>query len=68
MILLLAGTLAGAHTLTFVVYYVLSNSDIETKLKLELKEVFQDYPAKVPSWSELEKLPFLAGCIREALR
>lgn len=68
MILLLAGTLAGAHTLSFVVYYVLSNPDMEARLKLELEEVFQDYPTKMPTWTELEKLPYLAGCIREALR
>lgn len=68
MVLLLAGTLAGAHTLTFVVFYVLSNPQIEKRLRAELQPVFKDYPRKVPRWAELEKLPYLRGCLKEALR
>lgn len=72
MIFLLAGTLAGAHTLTFVVYYVLSNPTVEKRLRAELEGVFASAAAKgknrMPSWSELEKLPYLRGCLKEALR
>ncbi|GKT90338.1 cytochrome P450 monooxygenase [Colletotrichum tofieldiae] len=68
MILLLAGTLAGAHTLTFVVFYVLQNPQIEKRLRTELQPVFKGYPNKMPTWAELERLPYLRGCIKEALR
>ncbi|KAF7956988.1 hypothetical protein EAE96_004310 [Botrytis aclada] len=68
MILLLAGTLAGAHTLTFVVFYVLQNPQIEKRLRAELQPVFKGYPNKIPAWAELEKLPYLRGCVKEALR
>ncbi|GJC85385.1 cytochrome P450 monooxygenase sdnH [Colletotrichum liriopes] len=68
MILLLAGTLAGAHTLTFVVFYVLQNPQIEKRLRAELQPVFKGYPNKMPTWAELERLPYLRGCIKEALR
>ncbi|KAF9873287.1 CND11p [Colletotrichum karsti] len=68
MVLLLAGTLAGAHTLTFVVFYVLQNPDIEARLRAELEPLFMDYPNRMPRWAELEKLPYLRGCIKEALR
>lgn len=70
MIMLLAGTLAGAHTLTFLLYYVLANSEVEKCLRHELKGagVFEGYPAKIPRWADLENLPYLRGCLREALR
>lgn len=68
MIMLLAGTLAAAHTLTFVVFYVLQNPKIEKRLRAELQPAFKDYPNKMPRWADLEKLPYLRGCIKEALR
>ncbi|KAI0835727.1 cytochrome P450 [Hypoxylon sp. FL0890] len=71
MIFLLAGTLAGAHTLTFVVFYVLANPDIEATLRAELETVFvPDASGKrrMPTWAELERLPYLRGCMKEALR
>ncbi|KAI0206674.1 cytochrome P450 [Astrocystis sublimbata] len=72
MIFLLAGTLAGAHTLTFAVYYILANPIIETRLRAELEWIFLTAagpgPMKIPTWAELEKLPYLRGCIKEALR
>ncbi|OTA98482.1 hypothetical protein M426DRAFT_258664 [Hypoxylon sp. CI-4A] len=71
MIFLLAGTLAGAHTLTFVVFYVLANPTIETRLRVELESVFASSAQvgrQTPTWAELERLPYLRGCIKEALR
>lgn len=71
MIFLLAGTLAGAHTLTFVVFYVLANRTIETRLRAELEGVFvtsTQGEKRTPTWAELERLPYLRGCIKEALR
>lgn len=68
MIMLLAGTLASAHTMTFAVYYILADPEIEKRLRVELAPLFKDYPAQMPSWAELEKLPYLQGCVKEALR
>ncbi|OTA61601.1 cytochrome P450 [Hypoxylon sp. EC38] len=71
MIFLLAGTLAGAHTLTFVVFYVLANPAIEIRLRAELEVAFVASVRdgkEIPIWAELEKLPYLRGCIKEALR
>ena len=72
MIFLLAGTLAGAHTLSFVVFYVLSNPLIEKRLRAELEGAFLSSATgaerQMPTWAELEKLPYLRGCIKEALR
>ncbi|KAK8052037.1 hypothetical protein PG993_003422 [Apiospora rasikravindrae] len=73
MILLLAGTLAGAHTLTFVVFYLLASPAMEARLRTELEGAFVTAATagkgqKMPSWTELEKLPYLTGCIKEALR
>ncbi|KAI1305537.1 cytochrome P450 [Xylaria venustula] len=72
MIFLLAGTLAGAHTLSFIVFYVLANPAIEKRLRDELSTVFggsdADGKLKIPTWAELEKLPYLRGCLKEALR
>ncbi|TGJ83737.1 hypothetical protein E0Z10_g5029 [Xylaria hypoxylon] len=72
MIFLLAGTLAGAHTLTFVVFYVLANPILEKRLRAELEGIFSSSVTgdggEIPAWAELEKLPYLRGCIKEALR
>ncbi|KAK8080610.1 hypothetical protein PG997_008428 [Apiospora hydei] len=72
MILLLAGTLAGAHTLTFVLFYLLASPVMETRLRTELESTFALAAAagtgqEMPSWTELERLPYLTGCIKEAL-
>lgn len=72
VIFLLAGTLAGAHTLTFVVFYVLSNPKTEACLRDELKSIFissaGSVEEKMPTWADLERLPYLRGCVKEALR
>ncbi|KAK7956146.1 cytochrome P450 family protein [Apiospora aurea] len=73
MILLLAGTLAGAHTLTFVLFYLLASPAMEARLRAELESAFALAAAagtgqEMPSWTELERLPYLTGCIKEALR
>ena len=68
MIFLLAGTLAGAHTLSFIVYYVLADEDIQTRLRNELSSVLQPHLPILPTRTQLERLPYLRGCVKEALR
>jgi hypothetical protein len=41
---------------------------MEKRLREELQAVMADYPAKPPSWSVLEKVPYLNACIKEGLR
>lgn len=67
-VLLAAGTISTATTLSLITYYVLENTEIHRRLLQELSEVMKDYPVTSPSWAELEKLPFLTGCVKEGLR
>ena len=67
-VLLGAGTVSTARTLDFICYYILARTEIRTRLQEELKEVMAEYPTKSPTWSQLEKLPYLQALIKEGLR
>jgi len=41
---------------------------MEAALRRELQPLYANDPNRIPSTRELEKLPYLGGCIREALR
>lgn len=68
-----AGSLVGAAletskmTTALAIYYILAQPDVEKKLREELRTAMPD-PSKILSVPELEQLPYLAACIREALR
>ena len=66
--LLAAGTITTAGTLALISYFVLENPAIETRLREDLKEATACYPEQVPRWADLEKIPYLTGCIKEGLR
>ncbi len=68
LIFLIAGTVTSAHTLSILVYHVLSNPHMEKRLRGDLEDVMASYPAKNPLWADLEKIPYLQACIKEALR
>ncbi|KAI9035564.1 cytochrome P450 [Aspergillus affinis] len=68
MVILIAGTFTSAHTLSMIVYHVLSDPRIEKRLREELCEVMACYPAQSPRWADLERVAYLQGCIKEALR
>lgn len=57
-----------SSTLTLIVYFVLADPSVEKRLREDLKEATAKYPAEVPRWADLEKIPYLAGCIKEGLR
>ncbi|KAH8786021.1 cytochrome P450 [Diaporthe sp. PMI_573] len=63
-----AGTVTTARTMDFLAVYILSNDRICQRLREELREPMKDFPEKIPPYSELEKLPWLHACIKEALR
>lgn len=66
--LLSAGTITTASTMSLITYYILADPAIEKRLREELGLATQTLPGKLPRWTELEKLPFLTGCIKEGLR
>ena len=41
---------------------------MEKELRRELQPLYAQDPTRIPSVRELEKLPYLGGCIREGLR
>ena len=68
MVILIAGTITSAHTLTMIVYHLLTNPHMATRLREDLRDVMSCYPAQNPSWADLEKIPYLHACIKESLR
>lgn len=66
--LLGAGSASTARTIGFASYYILSRSDVRERLQVELREVMADWPQRVPTWAELEKVSYLQGIIKESLR
>ena len=68
MVLIGAGTSTVSRALEFVCYYIIANEGIRFKLQEELCEPMAEYPDKIPSWSRLEKLPYLNAIIKESLR
>lgn len=63
-----AGSFTPASTLTFISYQLIANERIRSTLKQELGPIMIGYPKKIPSWSQLEQLPYLCGVIKEGLR
>lgn len=67
-VILSAGTTSTARTLTHITYYILANPHIRSRLQKELREVMAAWPDKVPSWVELEGVPYLQALLKEGLR
>ncbi|KAF1963154.1 cytochrome P450 [Byssothecium circinans] len=67
-VLLGAGTVSSARTMDFLSFYIMKNEAYRKRLQDELAPVMQDYPEKIPSWAELEKLPFMQALLKETLR
>lgn len=67
-VLLGSGTASTARTLGFISYFILADPFIRSRLEAELREPMARYPDVVPTWADLEKLPFLQSLIKEGLR
>jgi cytochrome P450 len=63
--ILSGGTMTTARTLSTITYFVLANSHIQARLREALTEAMAGYPDKLPKWAELEKIPYLAACVKE---
>jgi len=66
-ILLGAGFETTGSTLSHIIYGVLSNPGIHSKLQEELDTAIPD-PDNIPSYQVLEKLPYLHAVIKEGMR
>jgi cytochrome P450 len=67
-LLLGGGTVASARTISCAAYYILSRPEVSKRIGEELRELMAEWPTRVPTWVELEKLPFLQAVIKETLR
>ncbi|KAL5044714.1 hypothetical protein BDW71DRAFT_185678 [Aspergillus fruticulosus] len=68
MVLFGAGTVTTARTLNLICYYILRDSQMRDRLAEELRSVMAGYPTNMPTWQELERLPYLYALVREGLR
>jgi cytochrome P450 len=67
-VLLGAGTASTARTIGFASYYILSRFKLKSALKEELSEIMREWPNRVPTWAQLERLQLLQAIIKESLR
>ncbi|KAI8951099.1 cytochrome P450 [Xylaria longipes] len=65
--LLTAGSETVSWTLTVITYHLLDKPQLLERLKSEISEAI-DSSGQLPSWSFLEKLPYLSAVIMEGLR
>ena len=63
-----AGSTSTARTLTHIVYHILANPQICERLTQELRDTMAEWPEKVPTWVDLEAVPYLQACLKEGLR
>lgn len=65
-----AGVTTTGWALTTATFHLLDNPATLAKLRAELAAALPDTTttASSLSWTELEKLPYLTGCVREAVR
>ncbi len=59
-----AGLETTKWTLTVAFYYILADPTIHKRLREELETAIPD-PSVIPSWSQLQRLPYLSACVEE---
>lgn len=62
-----AGVTTTGWALSVASFHIINNPPIFTRLRKELDQAVPD-PNQSLNWTELEKLPYLTGCVREAVR
>lgn len=67
-IVLAAGTVTTARTISMATCYILMDTSLRTRLEVELQGPMKGWPEKPPSMAELENLPLLQATVKEALR
>jgi cytochrome P450 len=66
--LLGAGTASTSRTIGFAMFYILTRPELRESLGAELVKTMEHWPATVPTWTELERLPLLQAILKESLR
>ncbi|KAF8711795.1 Cytochrome P450 monooxygenase, partial [Rhizoctonia solani] len=79
-VILAAGSDTTANSLSAMSYYIASNPDVKKKLQHELDSIDLSWALKmndlemekstciIPSFDQVKNLPYLAACVKEALR
>jgi cytochrome P450 len=62
-----AGVTTTGWALSTAAFHIIDNPPIFEKLRKELESAIPD-PSAPLNWTELEKLPYLTGCVRESVR
>ncbi|KIW42127.1 uncharacterized protein PV06_05711 [Exophiala oligosperma] len=62
-----AGVTTTGWALSTAAFHLINNPPVLAQLRKELEAAIPD-PSSPLSWTELERLPFLTGCVREAVR
>lgn len=63
-----AGTVTTARSMDHLCVCIMLNDRIREQIREELREPMADFPERLPSFTVLEKLPYLQACITEGLR
>lgn len=64
-----AGSETTALTLSGILYHILRNPDVYTKLTDEIDTAVQSNQLSIPApYNEASKLPYLTACIKEGIR
>lgn len=64
-LIIAAGLITTSWALTVASFHIINNSSVLQRLRTELGTL--DLPS-TPDWHELERLPYLRGCVFEAIR
>jgi cytochrome P450 len=62
-----AGITTVGWALSIGAFHIINQPSVFSRLRQELQEAIPD-PSTPLNWTELERLPYLTGCIREAIR
>ena len=60
-----AGIASSEWTCTIAIFHIISDRCVFQRLRDELFGAIPD-PRRIPSWNELEKLPFHMACVEES--
>ncbi|KAK5127636.1 hypothetical protein LTR85_006977 [Meristemomyces frigidus] len=67
LMLVAAGLETTGFALSTATYHILANPAVGRRLKAELVGIWPK-DGSLPSWTQLEKLPYLTACLKESLR
>lgn len=63
-----AGLITTSWALTVASFHIINDAEVFRRLREELKAAMPDSSAAPLEWVKLERLPYLNGCVREAIR